>query len=574
MTAQTSPSLKARLVAVAVEPLTALALGAGYVALLLMTSHSLGYARDEGFYFQAARSYQAWFELLLQSPEQAMTRPNVDRFWAANHEHPALIKSLFALSHYYLFQKHKILATAGDAFRFPGMVLSGVAVGVTYLWGARAVSRGAGVVAAVLLAMMPRVFYHAHLDCFDMPVAAMWLLTTYAFWRSLERGTLFALFVGVLYGLLLNTKHNSWLLPPALLGWLFIVKGRSLWRGLKVGKVRIPTALFAMGLVGPLVFYAMWPWIWHDTGKRLGDYVAFHMHHEYYNMEFLGRTYWKPPMSLAYAWLMTLGTVPAVTLALFLTGLVGSLGLYVRTHLRRPWQWLLARVGRVVELSRMTRADRSRISTDVMWLLCILTSYAPWLSKGTPIFGGTKHWITAYPFLCLFAARGFFALVQAAQRKLPRASAAGGGIPLRTGLMMSVVAAPIVTTLQSHPWGLSAYTPLVGGASGAATLGLNRTFWGYTTGAVAPYLNEHVPPGTGVYVHDTAMQSWEQMVQDGMLDHVRGSWTIESSGFSVYHYEPHMGRVEYQIWVDYGTTSPVHVGTHDGVPVIWVYKRP
>jgi hypothetical protein len=34
-----------------------------------------------------------------------------------------------------------------------------------------------------------------------------------------------------------------------------------------------------------------------------------------------------------------------------------------------------------------------------------------------------------------------------------------------------------------------------------------------------------------------------------------------------------MARVEYQLWVDYGTVSPAHVGAYDGVPVVWVFAR-
>ena len=569
------PSRSRRWLAAGTDPLVALALCCGYVALLLLTADNLGYARDEGFYFQAARSYGAWFELLLKDPDQALARATVDRYWVANSEHPAFMKGLFALSNLYLFEKHKVFADAGTAFRFPGMVLSGIALAVTYLWGAKSISRTAGVVAAVLLGMMPRVFYHAHLDCFDMPVAAMWLITTYAFWRSLDRGFAFAIFVGVLYGLLLNTKHNSWLLPPALIAWLFIVRWRSVWRGLKVGQIRIPKALFAMALIGPLVFYALWPWIWHDTGKRLSTYVAFHMHHEYYNMEFLGRTYWKPPMPRAYAWVMTVATVPAVTLGLFIVGLGSGVRHFLRCRARGMLTKLAARLGKTLEPWKPTRQDERRVGTEVLWLLCILTSYAPWVSSNTPIFGGTKHWITAYPFLCLFAARAFFELHAAAEKSLPKLAAKLRGVPLRVGLVACALTAPTVITLQSHPWGLGGYTPIVGGATGAANLGLNRTFWGYSVGAIEDYLNANAAPGVRVYPHDTAMQSWDQMIADGRLSkQLRGSWTMEGSNMSLHHYEPHMSRMEYQLWVDYGTTSPGHVGTYHGVPVVWVYKRP
>ena len=143
------------------------------------------------------------------------------------------------------------------------------------------------------------------------------------------------------------------------------------------------------------------------------------------------------------------------------------------------------------------------------------------------------------------------------------------------GLLLCVVVAPAVMTFDSHPWGLSAYTSLVGGAPGAANLGLNRTFWGYTTGAVQGFVNEQVPKRGAVYVHDTAMQSFDLMRRDRRLrPDLRGVWRIHDSSYALYHHEPHMSRVEHQVWVDYGTTAPAHVGTHHGVPVVWIFARP
>ena len=80
----------------------ALGLFVGYLALLLASAESLGFTRDEGFYFSAARAYEQWFALLGSSPSEALSKQAVDRFWSVNSEHPALIKSLFALSHRWL----------------------------------------------------------------------------------------------------------------------------------------------------------------------------------------------------------------------------------------------------------------------------------------------------------------------------------------------------------------------------------------------------------------------------------------------------------------------------------------
>ena len=121
----------------------AVLLGLGYLLLLLSTVWDLGYARDEGFYFQAARSYEVWFELVHTDFSRAMEPGTLDRYWAVNHEHPALIKALFALSHRYLWSGFRLFAEQGTAYRFPAMVLSSLGVAVIYIWGARESGRWA-----------------------------------------------------------------------------------------------------------------------------------------------------------------------------------------------------------------------------------------------------------------------------------------------------------------------------------------------------------------------------------------------------------------------------------------------
>ena len=523
----------------------------GYVALLLVTSAELGYARDEGFYFQAARSYEAWFELLHTDIAGALDPAAIDRYWSVNHEHPALMKSLFALSHRYLFSSFHLFQEQGTSYRFPGMVVSSLGVAFTYAWGRRESGRLAGLVAALSLAFMPRVFYHCHLACFDMPVAALLLITAYAYARSLDGGVRWALASGVLYGLLLDTKHNAWLLPGALGLHFVITRGGHAWRELRAKRWPIPHAFLAMLLISPLVFYACWPWIWHDTVPRLRAYAQFHLQHEYYNMEFLGQTYWEPPMPRLYAWVMTLATVPGVTLLLFVVGV----GVAVWSQLVR-WR---------------AKSLAGASGVGVLWALCLVMAYAPWWSTDTPIFGGTKHWLTAYPFLCLFAGKGFAYAAARITELVPRRQWLPFAPPV---FAAAVLVGPLCMTLHSTPWGLSFYTPLVGGAPGAASLGLNRTFWGYTTGAVQGFINQAAPPRSNVYVHDTALQSWEMMRVDGRLrGDLRGSLSIAGSALALYHHEPHMHRVEYQTWVDYGHAAPATIGTLDGVPIVWLYAR-
>ena len=119
------------------------AIGFVYVVWLLATARELGFPRDEGFYFHAASDYARWFDMLFNHPAEALQRANIDGIWSENHEHPALMKSLFALSWRYLHEKWHLFADASTAFRFPGMVMGGLALYVTYLFGARAFSKRA-----------------------------------------------------------------------------------------------------------------------------------------------------------------------------------------------------------------------------------------------------------------------------------------------------------------------------------------------------------------------------------------------------------------------------------------------
>ncbi len=527
----------------------AVALGVAYVALLLGSAHSLGYTRDEGFYTYAARVLELWFDRVGDTGTAAFERTNIDHFWNPIHEHPGLMKLLFALSHRFFYERWSLIGESGTAYRLPGMLMGGLAVAVIYLWGREAVGRAAAVVSALLFAFMPRVFFHSHLACLDVAVTAMWLVTSYVYLRAFRDNRWGAVLgAGVLYGFFLDTKHNAWLFPFALV--VHLVAVRLLERLKKLPRVgpRVPWALLSVVSIGPLVLWTIWPWLWFDTSERVRAWFEFHLQHDYYNMEFLGRTYWKPPMPALYAPVMTLATVPAITLALFALGLFEIARALVRG------------------------VESERFAHDALWLVGLGLSYAPWLSRNTPIFGGTKHWLPAYPFLCLIAGRGF-ALAAARLRELwaERFQKPEVAAPVVAAFCL---AGPLTMTLHSHPWGLTFYTPLAGGAPGAASAGLNRTFWGYATGALTDELNELAPPNAAVYVHDTALQSWQLFREDGRIRlDLTGTLSLPGSSLALYHHEPHMRRVEYETWVVYGTVSPAAIGSYDGVPVVWLYAR-
>jgi hypothetical protein len=104
---------------------------------------------------------------------------------------------------------------------------------------------------------------------------------------------------------------------------------------------------------------------------------------------------------------------------------------------------------------------------------------------------------------------------------------------------------------------------------------LNRSFWGYTTGSVEDFINDTAKKNARVFVHDTAMQSWQMLERDKRLRKDLRPWgSVHGSDLAIYHHEQHMSRVEFMTWVDYGTVAPATIGAFDGVPIVWVFTRP
>jgi len=544
------------------DHLVGVLLGVTYVALLMSTSVDLAMSRDESFYVVAAERYAAWIELATDDFDAASEQAAIDRFWGYNHEHPSLVKSAFALSHL-AQQKWELFPTPGMAIRFPGMLSAGLLLWVIYVFGARVYGRQAGAFAAMSFALMPRVFYHAHLDAFDVPITLMLTLVTYCYWRSLENPR-WAIWTGIAFGLALATKHNAWILPGVfLIHWLWTVWGevRHRRRGLPRRVGLVPWWLVAMVAFGPAIFIGSWPWLWNETLPRIDEYCAFHVNHDYYNMAYFGVNYFYPPFPVSFPWVMTLYTVPLTTLVLALAGI----GMRLRA---------LVPPGLETRLWPRGKVAPDRRHTEVLLVGAMLAPLVVISLPSSPIFGGTKHWFPAYPFVAMFAGLAFWHLVHVTRGLL------GSRVPrgrwVIRGLAAVVLLAPAAAeTVHSHPFGLSHYGFAAGGVPGAADDGMNRQFWGFTHGVLSEWLAEQMPEGGRVWICDATHQSWAQMHRDGMLpENIRATGNMVAADYVLVHHEHHFAEVDFQAWVAFDTVQPVRVLTYDGVPIVSVYENP
>ena len=618
-------SLRSRLL----DRVVAVALVVGTIAWLLGTEGREGFGRDEAQYMRAGERYWGWFEeigrdLSAGHPSEAFTAAAIDRYWSDNApDHPVVMKTLYGLS-WRAFHRCTCLGPArglhpipvrarhvtlplfqrdSTAFRFPAILMAGLLAWLVFWFSRQLVPRAAAAAAAVMTVAQPHYFFHAAIACFDAPITTMAFAVGYAYWKSL-RSARWGIACGVVFGIALGVKHNAWLMP-------FFLAAHYLWmrRGDLRRRVvtRVPLAFVSMAVLGPIVFFLHWPWLWHHPLDRTRSYLRRHLEHEHYNFEYLGRNWNLPPTDLdlkmlrtTFPFVSTALTVPVTTLGL---AVVGAFALASRR--RRA-----ALPDETDPLSPSSTVPRFTGESDVDGNVLIGGAGAldpgarpSWLRPGadvdrapgafvaaqtfgplavlaipsTPIFGGVKHFMPAMPYLAVVAGVGL-AVVAGRLTAVLRARRGSSAAPVGALLAVVACAPAVVETRRSHPDGLSHYNMIAGGFAGGATLGMNRQFWAYCVLPMLDWVNGHAPQNRRMYWHDVLGDALSMYKREGRLDMSVGDTGfgepgVERSEMGLIVHEKHWALYEKFIWDHYGHARPSLVRTREGVPLVIGYER-
>jgi hypothetical protein len=515
-----------------------------------VTAQSLGFTRDEGYYFKAGTQYAGWLRQLLTQPATALTSSSIDQHLSYNPEHPFLMKGSFALS-WLLNQALGSPFLQHNALRFPAWIMAGLSTLFVFLLARALLPRRAALVAAALWIAMPRVFWHMHVACFDVGVAAAHCALVWAYVR-LRHTVKGSVVVGVVFGVAGAVKHNVLPMPALLvLHWWLCESGD------RDRKLRVPLVFFCLALVAPLVYVLLWPYLWPDVAHRFGQYIGFHLHHEHYPILYFGDLLTHPPFPWLFPLVMSAVTIPVPILAVMGAGVVVGLVAVAR--------FVAVRFGAAGE-AEVTRVPLGAGSGSNAFLL-LVNAFVPFFLialPSTPIFGGTKHWMNALPFLCVLAA---WALEEAAAR-----------LQLKAAVVVVVAAAValpgVVVSARVWPYGLGSYNAVIGFSRGAANAGMQRTFWGYEARAALPLIDARTPPRGRIHFGDVNADSHRMYVADGLLRNDIG-FSNSVRGSSVAHVEP-QGEFKQQqldVWNAW-TRVPDLVIDAEGVPLSTVTFAP
>jgi 4-amino-4-deoxy-L-arabinose transferase-like glycosyltransferase len=499
------------------------------VGVLVFVLHALclpqqALTDDDDFYAPAGIRYADWLVELFTSPSTALTTVGIDAGFGLNHEHPPFAKYIFGLAHH--VGVHLGFGSL-NAARL-GTAAFVAVLAATLMWW---LGRSLGVVTAVLsvltLLTLPRFFLHSEVATLDVPVAVMIVVVTACFDRARDR-VAFGVFVGVVFGLAAATKLNApFAVAPLVL--VTLLRRRRQWRLVDLDGVAglpavqlpsIPPSLWAMAVVGPLVFFASWPWLWPNVVERVGAYVAFHLQHYpiflFYDGEIWSRPFAPGAASLVHA----IGSLPAPVVVAAAFGAMSAL--------QASWRYLRG-TDTNAPLTTSPHDDvdvgaRDRVLTLV--LLQAMVSLGVVALSDVPRYGGEKLFMPLFPFLAVLAAVGATSVVNAATALLPRAPRW-----LLAGVVGVGLLAPGVFGM-ARTWGgygLSYYGEFVGGLRGAVARGHERTYYDLADKTLAHRLDE-VARGQRVHVepnHKEYVRTWHWLRKDGVI--ARDGFVIESS---------------------------------------------
>jgi hypothetical protein len=426
------------------------------------------------------------------------------------------------------------------------------------LFGHALAGAAGAVVAPLLFWLVPRHLHAGLVATPDLAAAALWLATAWAY-RSAARAAGPAarrgagVGAGLLFGAALAARTDAWILFAALA--LHALVAPLVFRPpppaetperpeAPVLRTRAGLlALAAMGLLGPAILVAVWPWLWADLPGRLAPALAPGRAPAAGAWDFLGAPLaGRPPVG--YAVMLTALTMPMAVLWTYAGGLLHA----------------LARTARAV----------TEPGEDVLDdLLLALAGVAPFVASALglgPLSPGVRPWIPAMPFLALLGAR---ALVSAASAAWPARRA-----PLVAAVSALVLWPALRQAGHAFPAGAAAWGELAGGAPGAASLGLQRQDGGEAAAQVLEEVNARAPRGARIWWPRTAREAVSAWTRDGRLrPDLAWAEGPEAADLAIVALDGSSRDDEYRAWAALRTARASTGAYLDEVPLVLVYAR-
>ncbi len=441
-----------------------IALFIGSFLLVAATLKDYGVTWDEPPYFHASDLHIQWFSNLARNIvhgdiEKSLSDQTIDAAWhwdPYHVPHPPFSRIISGLT-------KAIAAPPLDkltAYRLGPALFFALLATVIYLWMSELFGRSTGFFSAFALIVTPNLFGFAHIAVTDLPLAAMWFVTVYCFWKGIANWK-WSVGLGIVWGLALATKFTAVLIPVPLLLWAHLYKRKS-----------YANNVFAMFFLSPVVMLLTQPYLWHQPGMRILEFLYSGLSRGYrpdanFPVYWFGHLYLTSQLPWYYPFWIIGVTTPEPILALALFAVA------------------------CIPLCR----ERPAL---MLFLLNALFIPTMGLLPGAVLHDGVRQLLSTFPFLVALAGAGFHKLIEVLTIRVERLPSLQKVSHLKSkflaaGFFLALFPAAFDVFVY-HPYELSYYNRLIGGARGAYEKGLEVTYFmeAFTPGFLQ-YLNEKVP---------------------------------------------------------------------------------
>jgi hypothetical protein len=443
----------------------------GTLLLIGATLKDYGVTWDEPPYFHASDLHMRWITDFVENMTRGEFRKDLDdqTIKAAWHwnpynvPHPPFSRIISGLTR----MISSLFLDKFSAYRMgPALFFAALVTGM-FLWMKELFGTSTGLFSALAVVLTPNLFGYAHIAVTDLPLASMWFLTAYSFWKGLSSWK-WSVVLGIVWGLALSTKF-----PAVLIAIPLIVWAHSFHRDKYVNN------LFAMLFLGPTVMVATQPYLWHQTGLRVLEFLYEGISRGYrletnFGVFFSNQFLYSNQLPWYYPFFLVAVTMSESILILALLGMTSLV-------------W-----------------SRERRSAVVLLLANAAFVLMLGLMPGAVLHDGVRQMLPALPFVVALAGAGFFMLttwlLKIARRSDALRQITNVESKLAGLLVLSFCSLSLSDLYFYHPFQLSYYNRFVGGLRGAYERGLEVT---YFMEAITPRfvraLNDNLPKNAAVY---------------------------------------------------------------------------
>ncbi len=442
----------------------------GTLLLIGATLSDYGVTWDEPPYFHASDLHMRWFTGLVENMSRGELQKSLDDqtiktawHWNPyNVPHPPFSRIISGFA--------QVISSPFldkfSAYRIGPALFFALLVTVMFLWMTELFGRATGLFSALAVTLTPNLFGYAHFAVTDLPLASMWFVTTYCFYKGLSDWK-WSTLLGIVWGLALATKFPALLIPIPLVLWAHLFR-----------RDKYINNVFALLFIAPIFMIGVQPYLWHQTGLRIVEFLYEGLSRAYrpdanFIIYFFNQLYFTNQLPWYYPFFIVGVTIPETTLALALLGILP----FVR--------W------------------RTHASVVLLFLFNATFVLALGLMPGAVLHDGVRQMLSALPFLAALAGVGFHELLNCALEfvRWRQAAVRIARLETKVAILLILLAgfSPLLDVYLSHPFQLSFYNRFVGGIRGAYARGLETTYFMEAfTPDFLQTLNEKLPKSASV----------------------------------------------------------------------------